>query len=153
MKYYPFKILAALAMVSVLLASFQCGKEGGLIEENLNAHHSGCLFYTDAGALNSKGSENPDMVSVEYDNGTLHVTHHNLAVNCGTAEIEGGITVTAIREGSTINIHEIEDENNPHSYCMCEVDNEFDICNIEHGTYTLVFYNWYPEPQTLTFTF
>lgn len=150
MKRNIIKSLAAIAMGAVLLTAFQCGKEEP-IELNCNAHHSECLLHTDAIAL--KGFENPDSVSVVYRNRTLHVTHHNLLVNCGTAEMEGGINVTVIREGSIINICETEDENNPQADCICEVDNEFDITGISHGTYTLVFQSWYPDPQSFTFTF
>ena len=150
MKRNIIKSLAAIAMGAVLLTAFQCGKEVEPIELNYNAHHSECLLQTDAIAL--KGFENPDSVSVVYRNGTLHVTHHNLLVNCGTAEMEGGINVTVIREGSIINIYETEDENNPQADCMCEVDNEFDISSIGHGSYTLVFHSWYPDPQSFTFT-
>lgn len=151
MKRNIIKSLAAIAMGAVLLTAFQCGKEVEPIELNYNAHHSECLLHTDAIAL--KGFENPDSVSVVYRNGTLHVTHHNLLVNCGTAEMEGGINVTVIREGSIINIYETEDENNPQADCICEVDNEFDISSIGHGSYTLVFHSWYPDPQSFTFTF
>lgn len=150
MKRNIIKSLAAIAMGAVLLTAFQCGKEEP-IELNCNAHHSECLLHTDAIAL--KGFEHPDSVSVVYRNRTLHVTHHNLLVNCGTAEMEGGINVTVIREGSIINIYETEDENNPQADCMCEVDNEFDISSIGHGSYTLVFHSWYPDPQSFTFTF
>ena len=152
MKRNIIKSLAAIAMGAVLLTAFQCGKEEP-IELNCNAHHSDCLFHTDANAVTAKGHENPDSVSVVYKGGTLHVTHHNLLVNCGTAEMEGGIDVTVIREGSTIDIYEKENENNPQADCMCEVDNEFDITGISHGTYTLVFHSWYPNPESLTFTF
>lgn len=148
MKRNIIKSLAAIAMGAVLLTAFQCGKEEEPIELNYNAHHSECLLHTDAIAL--KGFENPDSVSVVYRNGTLHVTHHNLLVNCGTAEMEGGINVTVIREGLTLDIYEVEDENNPQANCMCEVDNEFDISGIEHGTYTLVLHSWYPEPRSFT---
>lgn len=143
-------ILASLgAAISVM--AFQCGKDytEPAINPN-NVHHSGCLLHTDAAA---KGFENPDSVNVEYNNGTVHVTHHNLLVNCGTAMMEGGINVTCTRNGSTIDIFELEDENNPQANCFCEVDNEFDIYGLERGTYTFVFHSWYPEAQTLTFTF
>lgn len=149
MKFNIIKSLAAVAMGAVLLTAFQCGKEEP-IELNYNAHHSDCLFHTDADAVRAKGHVTPDSVSVAYKNGTLHVTHHNLLVNCGTAEMEGGINVTVIREGLTLDIYEVEDENNPQANCMCEVDNEFDISGIEHGTYTLVLHSWYPEPRSFT---
>ncbi|MCR4829196.1 MAG: hypothetical protein K5864_07020 [Bacteroidales bacterium] len=139
----------ALVGIAILMMAFQCGKDYTNPFNIFNIHHSACLSYTDADA---KGYESPDSVSVEYQNGTVHVTHHNLLVNCGTAEMEGGIMVTCIREGMTIHIYEEETGNNP-ADCMCEVDNEFDFYCLERGTFTFVFHNWYPEAQSFTFTF
>ena len=141
-------------MGAVLLTAIRCGKEekpkNTVGNNNYNAHHSECLLHTDKESLSAKGYENPDMVSTEYNNGTLHVTHHNLTVNCGIAQMDGGIIVTIERDGSTINIHESEDPNAPQANCICEVDNEFDIPNIDPGTYTLVFHSCYPDPLTVT---
>ncbi len=155
MKTNPSKPLAAVVMGAVLMMAFQCGRDeepepiGGISIHNV--HHSGCLSHTDKGA---KGIDSPDSASVVYDAASmrLHVTHHNLMVNCGTTEVEGGIIVSANRNGQTIDIYEEEDENNPQADCMCSVDNEFDLSNIEHGTYTLVFHNGYPDPLTVTVT-
>ena len=145
------KIIAGLLMGTLLMTAFQCGKDYAepAINPN-NAHHSACLSHTDTDA---KGFESPDSASVVYHNGTVHVTHHNLLVNCGTAVMEGGINVTCTRNGSTIDIYESEDENNPQANCMCEVDNEFDLYGLERGTYTFVFHSWYPEPHSLTISF
>lgn len=146
------KTMFVLLGTVILLMAFQCNKDES--EQTLNpynAHHSGCLRHTDAAA---KGFENPDIVEVEFNGGTtVHVIHHNLSVNCGTAGMEGGIEVNCIRNGSTIDIYELEDENNPQANCMCEVDNEFYIYGLERGTYTFVFHSWYPEAQAFTFTF
>ena len=104
MKTNPFKLMAAVVMGAVLLTAFQCGKEEP-VEVNHNARHSKCLSHTDKEA---KGFYSPDSASVVYDAARqhLHVTHHNLAVNCGTAAMEGGIIVTAIRNGQTIDIYD-----------------------------------------------
>lgn len=142
----PFKPFAALAISLLLLAS--CGKKNDTADETvLNVHHSPCTLYTD------KGFENPDSLNVSYSDGTLHVIHRNLFVNCGTAELDGDINVTVSIDGSTINIYETEDPDNPQANCMCEVDNEFDITGITAGSYTLTFHNWYPEPRSFSFTF
>jgi hypothetical protein len=143
--------MAAVVMGAVLLTAFQCGKEEP-VEVNHNARHSKCLSHTDKDA---KGFYTPDSASVVYDAARqhLHVTHHNLAVNCGTAAMVGGIIVTAIRNGQTIDIYEHEDEGNPQADCMCDVDNEFDLYSIEPGTYTLVFHSCYPEPLVASFSF
>lgn len=154
MKTYLFKLMAAVVMGAMLLTAFQCGKEEDPeeVNPNYNAHHSKCLSHTDKEA---KGFYSPDSASVVYDaaNQRLHVTHYNLAVNCGTAEMEGGIIVSAIRNGQTIDIYEHEDEGNPQANCMCDVDNEFDLYSIEPGTYTLVFHSCYPDPLSATFSF
>lgn len=153
MKANLFKLMAAMVMGAVLVTAFQCGKDGDAmpVNPNCNAHHTGCLNHT----KDTKGLYAPDSASVAYDAASqrLHVTHHNLMVNCGTAEIDGGIIVSAIRNGQTIDIYESEDESNPRARCMCDVDNEFDLYSIEPGTYTLVFHKCYPEPQSFTFTF
>ena len=151
MKTNPFKLMAAVVMGAVLLTAFQCGKEEP-VEVNHNARHSKCLSHTDKEA---KGFYSPDSASVVYDAARqhLHVTHHNLAVNCGTAAMEGGIIVSAIRNGQTIDIYEHEDEDNPQADCMCDVDNEFDLYGIEPGTYTLVFHSCYPDPLSASFSF
>ena len=150
MKTNPFKLMAAVVMGALLLMAFRCEKEP--VETTYNAHHSKCLNHTDKEA---KGFYNPDSASVVYDaaNQHLHVTHHNLAVNCGTAAMEGGIIVTAIRNGQTIDIYEDEEEGNPQADCMCDVDNEFDLYSIEPGTYTLVFHCSYPDPLSATVSF
>ena len=138
-------------MGAVLSMAFQCGKEEehGETTPNYNARHSKCLSHTDKEA---KGFYSPDSASVVYNAASqrLHVTHHNLAVNCGTAEINGGIIVNAIRNGQTIDIYESEDEGNPQANCMCDVDNEFDLNGIAPGTYTLVFHSCYPDPLSVT---
>ena len=148
------RLTVALVMGAVLTMAFQCGKNDDLepLNPNCNARHSECLSHTDNG---TKGFYSTDSASVVYDaaNQRLHVTHHNLGVNCGTAGMDGGITVSAIRNGQTIDIYEREDEGNPQADCMCDVDNEFDLYSIEHGTYTLVFHSCYPEPMSFTFTF
>lgn len=151
MKTSPFKLMAAVVMGAMLLTAFRCEKEEEPVEVNYS-RHSKCLSHTDKEA---KGLYSPDSASVVYDAASqrLHVTHHNLAVNCGTAEMEGGITVSAIRNGQSIKIYEREDEDNPQARCMCDVDNEFDLYGIEPGTYTLFFFSCYPDPLVVTFSF
>lgn len=151
--------MAMVAMTAAVLTAYRCGKseespvkpEEEPVAAGYNAHHSPCLLHTDAEA--AKGFENPDSLGVEYRNGTLHVTHYNLMVNCGIAAMDGGIEVRVVREGSTITINELEDENAPMANCMCEVNNEFDISGVEPGTYTIVLNSWYPEPRSFTYTF
>ena len=146
--------MAAMVMGAMLLMAFQCGKDEDPVplNPNCNAHHTECLSHTDKDA---KGFYSPDLASAVYDAASqrLPVTHHNLAVNCGTAAMDGGIIVSAVRNGQTIDIYEREDENNPLANCMCDVDNEFDLYSIEPGTYTLVFHSCYPDPLSATFTF
>ena len=145
-------LMSALSAL-LLLTAFQCGKDHTEPETNPNpdnVRHSECLNHSYAAA---KGFYYPNSVDVTYSNGTVHVTHRNLMVNCGTAAMEGGINVTCTRNGSTIDIYEREDESNPQANCMCNVDNEFDIYGLERGTYTFVFHSWWPKAQSFTFTF
>ena len=141
------KIMAALIASTMLLTA--CGEknEGNKSLTVTNTRHTECLSHND------KGAESPDTLSVVYDNGTLHVTHHNLYVNCGSALAGSVINVSVSVDGTTINIRETEDESNPQQRCMCEVDNQFDITGITPGTYTLTLHNWYPEPQSFVDTF
>ena len=85
MKTNPFKLMTAVVMGAVLMMAFQCGKgeDPEPLNPNCNAHHSECLSHTDR---DTKGIYSPDSASVVYDAASqrLHVTHHNLAVNCGT---------------------------------------------------------------------
>lgn len=154
MKTNPFKLLSALVMSAVLLTAFRCGKkvDPQEVNSNYNARHSKCLSYNDK---ETKGFYNPDSASVFYDadRQRLHVTHHNLTVNCGIAGMDGGIIVSAIRNGQTIDIYEREDESYPQANCICEVDNEFDLFSIEPGTYTLIFHSCYPDSLSTTFSF
>lgn len=150
-EHHSIRIIAAIAMSALLLTAFQCGKDYiDPVANPYNAHHSECLHHTDTAA---KGFENPDSVSVVYTDGIVHITHHNLMVNCATAMMDGGISVTCTREGSTIHLYELEDGSDPQANCLCDVDNEFDIQGLEHGTYTFVFHAWIPESKSLTFTF
>ena len=136
MKTNPFKLLFALVMSAVLLTAFRCGKEVDPqeVNSNYNARHSKCLSYNDK---ETKGFYNPDSASVFYDadRQRLHVTHHNLTVNCSIAGMDGGIIVSY-----------------PQANCICEVDNEFDLFSIEPGTYTLIFHSCYPDSLSTTFS-
>ena len=146
---YKTAIAAALSAALLIACSKKTDIPGATGEFAVaNAHHSGCNYHTDA-----KGWQNPDSASFSYANGTLHVTHYNLLVNCGSAMPESIIYVRANIDGNAIEVWEEEDENAPQANCMCEVDNEFDITGLSHGTYTLTFHSWYPQTQTLTFSF
>ena len=110
-----------------------------------------CKGHTDKEAKASPVWGDPDSVSISYDDGTVHITHYNLLVNC--AFEQGGIIVDLVVDGSTLTIDECDNPNGPLANCMCTTDNSFDIDNVPHGTYTLVFKNWYPEPHSQTVTF
>ena len=144
MRAIIFKIAAVAALCSAMLTA--CGEKNAE-PAVANAHHSDCTMHTD-----SKGLQNPDSASISYANGTLHVTHHNLLVNCGSAKPESVINVRATVRGNAIDIWEEEDPDTELERCMCEVDNEFDITGISQGTYTLTFHNWYPQAQSTTVT-
>ncbi|MBQ7279317.1 MAG: hypothetical protein IJR13_01150 [Bacteroidales bacterium] len=148
---------AVMIGMSVLLLS-QCKKGGDNVapgngEESVvsiaDIHHSECSHDD----LMAKGYYDNDSVSVIYSDGVLHVTHHNMIVNCGIAMAKDGIFVDIVCDGDTITITESIDETLPQANCICMVDNMFDIVGLRPGTYTLVFANWYPEPKSFTFAF
>jgi hypothetical protein len=143
------KPLAIVAMSAALMTAFQCENENHEPINSYNAHHTGCLIHA------TKVLEQDETVEYSYADGVLHVIHHGMTVNCGTAAEEGIIDVAVIRSNeTTIDIYETENENNAQANCICEVDNEFDIHGLEHGSYTLVFHSWNtaPEPHSVTIT-
>lgn len=140
------------AMLCALAMMAACGDKdtnGGVKVSHIT--FTGCKNHTDKEAKGDPIWGDPDSVSVSYVDGSIHVTHYNLLVNCAFGE--GGIIVDLTVEGSTIKIDEHENPNGPLANCMCTTDNSFRIDNIPHGTYTLVFGNWYPEPYSMTVTF
>ena len=138
----------------VFLFSFfllsSCGKDGGAMKVS-HISYTDCKKYTDKETKADPIWGDPDSVSISYADGSIHVTHYNLLINCGF--MSSGVVVDINVDGSTITISEHENPSGPLANCMCTTDNSFQIDNVPSGTYTLVFNNWYPEPYSQSISF
>lgn len=134
-------------MAALVLTTASCKKDA----HNLSKYdikvsdikHSECLY------LPHSNIPIPDSVNVSYNDGTVHVTHYCLMVNCDFEEVLVNVTTS----GDTIRIKENGEPSNAN--CICNIINEFDIENVPHGTYVFVFENWAPSSGSnqRTFTF
>lgn len=151
MKHLNCKTIAAALLLAATAIVMACDKDGNTSQATVqNITNNGCHSHTDLLALAEKDPySDTDSLSYAYNHGTLHLTHHNLLVNC--AFEEGGIDVDITVEGNTISIREYE-HSGPLADCICRTDNSFQITHLPHGTYTLVFLSWYPEPRSFTIT-
>ena len=142
--------LAATALLVTTLA-IACNKTGDTSRIAVqNISNNGCIYHTDQASLVEKDQDfSTDSIGYSYSHGTLSITHYNLLLNC--AFEAGGIDVDIVTEGNTITISEYEHDG-PIADCICFTDNSFQIANLPHGTYTLVFLSWYPEPYRITIT-
>ncbi len=142
--------LAATALLVTTLA-IACNKTGDTSRIAVqNISNNGCIYHTDQASLVEKDQDfSTDSIGYSYSHGTLSITHYNLLLNC--AFEVGGIDVDIVTEGNTITISEYEHDG-PIADCICFTDNSFQIANLPHGTYTLVFLSWYPEPYRVTIT-
>lgn len=142
--------LAATALLVTTLA-IACNKTGDTSRITVqNISNNGCIYHTDQASLVEKDQDfSTDSIGYSYSHGTLSITHYNLLLNC--AFKVGGIDVDIVTEGNTITISEYEHDG-PIADCICFTDNSFQIANLPHGTYTLVFLSWYPEPYRVTIT-
>ena len=142
--------LAATALLVTTLA-IACNKTGDTSRITVqNISNNGCIYHTDQASLVEKDQDfSTDSIGYSYSHGTLSITHYNLLLNC--AFEVGGIDVDIVTEGNTITISEYEHDG-PIADCICFTDNSFQIANLPHGTYTLVFLSWYPEPYRVTIT-
>lgn len=142
--------LAATALLVTTLA-IACNKTGDTSRITVqNISNNGCIYHTDQASLVEKDQDfSTDSIGYSYSHGTLSITHYNLLLNC--AFEAGGIDVDIVTEGNTITISEYEHDG-PITDCICFTDNSFQIANLPHGTYTLVFLSWYPEPYRVTIT-
>ena len=127
---------ATLALVAVgMLSIGSCKKEKENNDEQkdvtVNVSDVNCTDCTESRPFDSKGLYNPDSIAYSYQNNTLYITHYNLTVSCGVP-----VEVTIEQNNDTIVIIE---NTPPITNCICEVDNSFQINNIEKGTYVLKF--------------
>ena len=142
--------LAATALLVTTIA-IACNKTGDTSRITVqNISNNGCIYHTDQASLVEKDQDfSTDSIGYSYSHGTLYITHYNLLLNC--AFKVGGIDVDIVTEGNTITISEYEHDG-PIADCICFTDNSFQIANLPHGTYTLVFLSCYPEPYRVTIT-
>ena len=142
--------LAATALLVTTIA-IACNKTGDTSRITVqNISNNGCIHHTDQASLEEKDQDfSTDSIGYSYSHGTLYITHYNLLLNC--AFEVGGIDVDIVTEGNTITISEYEHDG-PIADCICFTDNSFQIANLPHGTYTLVFLSCYPEPYRVTIT-
>ena len=151
MKHINIKTIAAALLLSGTIAVLACNKESDASQASVqNISNNGCIYHTDKQAVEEKGLfDDNDSLSYSYSHGTLNITHHNLLVNCCFEK--GGIDVDMTVDADTITIREYEHDG-PLCDCICRTDNSFQIAHLPHGTYTLVFLSWYPEPYSVTIT-
>ena len=150
MKRTRITLAAATALLVTTLA-IACNKTGDTSRIAVqNISNNGCIYHTDHASLVEKDQDfSTDSIGYSYSHGTLYITHYNLLLNC--AFEVGGIDVDIVTEGNTITISEYEHDG-PIADCICFTDNSFQITNLPHGTYTLVFLSCYPEPYRVTIT-
>ncbi len=150
MKRTRITLAAATALLVTTLA-IACNKTGDTSRITVqNISNNGCIYHTDYASLVEKDRDfSTDSIGYSYSHGTLSITHYNLLLNC--AFEVGGIDVDIVTEGNTITISEYEHDG-PMADCICFTDNSFQIANLPHGTYTLVFLSCYPEPYRVTIT-
>lgn len=151
MKHLSLKTAIAALLLAATAVALSCNKEGNASQATVqNISNNGCIYHTDQQALEEKGLyDDHDSIGYSYSHGTLYITHHNLLVNCCFEE--GGIDVDMTVDADTITIIEYEHDG-PLCNCICRTDNSFQIAHLPHGTYTLVFLSWYPEPYSITIT-
>ena len=150
MKRTRITLAAATALLVTTLA-IACNKTGDTSRIAVqNISNNGCIYHTDHASLVEKDQDfSTDSIGYSNSHGTLYITHYNLLLNC--AFEVGGIDVDIVTEGNTITISEYEHDG-PIADCICFTDNSFQIANLPHGTYTLVFLSCYPEPYRVTIT-
>ena len=150
MKRTRITLAAATALLVTTLA-IACNKTGDTSRIAVqNISNNGCIYHTDHASLVEKDQDfSTDSIGYSNSHGTLYITHYNLLLNC--AFEVGGVDVDIVTEGNTITISEYEHDG-PIADCICFTDNSFQIANLPHGTYTLVFLSCYPEPYRVTIT-
>ena len=144
--YQTMKKIVFLTIAVALLAA-GCKKEqqGDLSLGTVS--YSACKSYTDKLAKAMPPFGDPDSVTVTYDDGTLHVTHYNVLVNCAFEVV--GVEVDLSQSGDTIFIEEHETHGDLMADCMCSTDCSYDIKGVTSGHHVLVFKNWYPEARVM----
>ena len=125
------KFLAAVALVATLWA---CEDKPHLDETPVisNAFVSDCHSHTDKLAAKDMS---PDSVVVSWpdDNSPMQVTHYNMMLDCGGANI----TTTIERTGDVVTVIEHVGEQGL-TNCICFYDSSFQINSLPPRPFTLV---------------
>lgn len=142
------KILLSLLMVAMVLSLAACKKTDKTLKPNFTVSN---IEFTDCrhhhASRGAKGMYNPDSISINYHNGTVYITHYNLAVNCGFKRVYVDIDVYS----DTIRI--LESGYPVNADCICDIDNSFEINNVPSGLYTVIIENWDSNPYCQTYRF
>lgn len=141
------KKIVFLTFVAVSVLAAGCQKEQSADLSLGTVTYSACKSYTDKLAKAMPPYGDPDSATVTYDDGTLHVTHYNVLVNCAF-EVTG-VEVDLSQSSDTITIEEHEKRDDLLANCMCATDCSYDIKGVNPGHRVLVFKNWYPEAKVM----
>lgn len=127
------KDIKFLAFVAIITALWACNKEPQTAQQPVisNASVSDCHTSTDVLAAKDM---NTDSVVVSWvGNGMMQVTHYNMMLDCGQANI----TTTVERVGNIITVVEHVGEQGI-TNCICLYDNSFRIDNLPQQQFTLI---------------
>ncbi len=110
------------------------GPAGSLVSTTGCKTHSAILsFYA--------GETPQECFQYEYSTRRLKIDHINLCLNCCPGTIEGTVTI----EGDTIRIKGSEEEGSAPCRCLCLYDIEYEISDLDPGTWTILFEGDYVE--------
>ncbi len=93
---------------------------------------TGCKYGAGKTAADSVSSDTDRMIYA-FSNGTLSMTHVNTAFNC----CPDSLTATFEISGDTIRIHEEEFLTDGGCRCLCLYDLDYEIRNLDAGTYSI----------------
>lgn len=144
---FDFVLAAAILFAFAVLASHGCEKEKEISRPE-NLLPSGSLVgsseckLTDTPVAKSQIPPDQDCVEWHYTpDGKLMLKHINAGFNCCPGELTADITFS----GDTITIEEHEQEALCH--CLCLYDLDYEISNLETGTYRVRFIEPYVDPR------
>ena len=124
------KSIRLLAAVAIITVTWACTKEKQT-PEIVNAVVSGCHTSTDVLAAKEI---NTDSVVVSWvGNDQLQVTHYNMVLDCGGANI---VTTVEISEDVVTVVEHVGEQGITN--CICLYDNSFLIDNLPRQCFTLV---------------
>lgn len=140
------KSIRLLASVAIITVMWACTKEKQT-PEIVNAVVSDCHTYTDV--LAAKEITSDSVVVSWVGNDKLQVTHYNMVLDCGGANIVTTVEIS----GDVVTVVEHVGEQGI-TDCFCLYDNSFLIDNLPRQCFTLVIkveslINGHPEQSTV----